>query len=75
MIRSALCRLPFMVLWKVCCLFPDDDAAAGLMGGQDQHLGNLYVLRGIGGKDGNIGNIISRQGLDAFIDRGGMPPA
>ena len=51
--------------------FSDDNTAVGLMGGQYQYLGSLYVLRGIGGKDGDVGNIISRQGLDAFIDRGG----
>ena len=38
---------------------------------QYQHLGYLYVLRGVGGIDGNIGNVVARQGLDAFIDRSG----
>ena len=52
-------------------LFPDDDAAAGLMGSQYQHLGYLYVLRGIRGEDGYIGNVVARQRLDAFVDCGG----
>jgi hypothetical protein len=38
---------------------------------QYQHLGNLYVLRSIGGIYGNVGNIITRQGFDALIYRGG----
>ena len=37
------------------------------MGCQDKHLGNLDVSWSIGGKDRNIGNIITRQRLDAFI--------
>ena len=40
------------------------------MGGKDQHFCNLYVLRGIGGKDGNVGNVITSKGFDAFIDIG-----
>ena len=51
--------------------FFDDNTAVGLMGGQYEHFGNLHVLWGVGGKDGNVGNIVARHGLDAFIDRGG----
>ena len=38
------------------------------MGSENQHLGNLDMGRGIGSKDGDIGNIIARQWLNAFID-------
>ena len=49
----------------------DDDAAAGLVGSQYQHLGNLHMLRGIGSIDGHVGNIVGCQGLDALIELGG----
>ena len=38
------------------------------MGGQNQHLGNLHVLRRIGSIDSHVGNIIARKGFDALID-------
>ena len=38
------------------------------MGGQNQHLGNLYVLGGVGGKNGNIGYIVTSQRLDACVE-------
>ena len=41
------------------------------MGGEDQHLGYLHVLGGVGGIDGHVGDIVARQGLDAFVDVGG----
>lgn len=34
------------------CLFPDYHAAAGLVGGQDEHFGYLYVGRSLGGVEG-----------------------
>ena len=37
------------------------------MGGQDEHFGNLDMGRRIGSKDGNIGNVITCQWLDALI--------
>ena len=40
------------------------------MSGQNEHFGNLDMGRGIGSKDGNIGNVITCQRLDAFIDIG-----
>ena len=40
------------------------------MRGQYQHLSNLYVLRGIGGIDCHIGDIVTRQGFDACIEFG-----
>ena len=41
------------------------------MGGQYQHLSNLDVFRRIGGKDSHVGNIITCQRLNTFIDIGG----
>ena len=41
------------------------------MGSQYQHLGNLYMLRGICSIDGHVGNIVACQGLDALIELGG----
>ena len=41
------------------------------MSSQYQYLRNLYVLRGVGGKDGYVSNIVACQGFDAFIDGGG----
>ena len=41
------------------------------MSGEDKHLGYLDMGRGVGCKDGNIGNVITRQWLDALVDIGG----
>ena len=41
------------------------------MGGEDEHLGYLDMSRGIGGIDGNIGNIVACEGLDALIELSG----
>ena len=41
------------------------------MGGQDEHFGYLDVGRGIGSIYGDIGNIVTCQWLDAFIDISG----
>ena len=41
------------------------------MCGKDKHLGYLDVGRGIGSIDGNIGNVVARERLDALIDIGG----
>ena len=49
----------------------NNHAAAGLMGGQYQHLGNLHMGWGIGSIDGNVGDVVARQRLDTFIDIGG----
>lgn len=49
------------------CLFSDDDAAAGLVSGQNQHLSNLHMLGSIGGIDGHVGNVVASQGLNALI--------
>ena len=38
-------------------LFSNNHTAAGLMGGQYQHFGNLHVCRGVGCKDGNVGDV------------------
>ena len=40
------------------------------MSGQNQHLYNLYMLWCIGGVNGNIGNIVASEGLDAFVHIG-----
>ena len=40
------------------------------MSGQNQHLCNLYMLWCIGGVNGNIGNIVASEGLDAFVHIG-----
>ena len=40
-------------------LFPYYHAAAGLMGGQNQHLCYLHMLRSIGSIDGHIGNVVT----------------
>ena len=52
-------------------LLSNNHTAAGLMGGQNQHFGNLHVSRGIGCIDGNVGNVVACQRLDALIDVGG----
>ena len=49
------------------CLFSDDDAAAGLVSGQNQHFGYLYVLGRIGGIDGHVCNVVASQRHDALI--------
>ena len=41
------------------------------MGGQDEHLGYLNMLRSISCIDGNVGDVIASQRFDAFIDCGG----
>ena len=46
---------------------PMDNAAAGLMRGQHEHLGYLHVRRGLRGIQGHIGNIIARERLDALV--------
>ena len=38
------------------------------MSSQNKYLGNLDVLRSVGCKDGYIGNVVTRQRLDAFVD-------
>ena len=48
--------------------FTMDNAAAGLMSGQHQHLGYLHVLRSTGGIEGHIANVVAREGLDASLD-------
>ena len=49
-------------------LFSDNHTAAGLVGGKDEHLGNLYVGRGIGSIDGHVGYVVASQWLDALVD-------
>ena len=49
-------------------LFSYDDTATGLMGGEDEYLGNLDVGWGIGCIDGYIGDVVTRQWLDALIE-------
>ena len=56
-------------LWGL--LFSDDDTATGLMGGEDEHLGNLDVGGGIGCIDGYIGDVVTRQWIDALIEFAG----
>ena len=52
------------------CLLPDDDASAGLVSSQDEHLSNLHMLWGIGGIDSYISDIVTCQRLDALIEFG-----
>ena len=51
-------------------LFAHNDAAAGLMSGENEHFGNLHVLGGVGGIDGHIGDVVARKRLDALIEFG-----
>ena len=37
------------------------------MSGEDEYLGNLDVGRGVCGIDGHISNVVTSEGLDAFI--------
>lgn len=60
-----------MLDFFVWLLFSYDDTATGLMGGEDEYLGNLDVGWGIGCIDGYIGDIVTRQWLDALIEFGG----
>ena len=48
-------------------LFPYNHTAICLVGCEYQHFGNLNMLRGICCIDGNIGDIITCQWLDAFV--------
>lgn len=40
------------------------------MRGEDEDLGNLHMLGGIGGIDSYIGDIVAGEGLNAFVDIG-----
>ena len=46
---------------------PDNHTAAGLMSGQYQYLGYLYMLRGVGRIDRHVGNVVAGKGLDALL--------
>ena len=52
-------------------LFSNNHTAAGLMGGQYQHFGNLHMRWSISRIDSNVGNVVASQRLDALIDVGG----
>ena len=45
-----------------------DDAAAGLVGGEDEQFGHLHVLGSVHGKGDALGDIGSRERLDTLID-------
>ena len=49
-------------------LLPNNDAAAGLVGSQNEHLGYLNVFRCIGSIYRHVCNVIARQRLNALID-------
>ena len=50
-----------------------DDGAGGLVCGKDEHLGYLYVYRCGGGIECCIGDVVAREGRDAFIYVAGPP--
>lgn len=45
--------------------------AAGLMGGQHKHLGNLHMGRSAYGVEAHIGDVVARQGLNAVVNMTG----
>ena len=49
-------------------LLPGYDAAAGLMGSQDEHFGYLDVGGSLCGVESNVDYVIAREGFDAPID-------
>lgn len=44
----------------------------GLVGGEDEHLGNVDVSGAAGDKDDSLGNVVAVQGLDALVHRVGL---
>lgn len=47
---------------------PNNSAAVGLMSSQDKNLSYLDVGGSAHGKINGLGNVLTRQGLDALID-------
>lgn len=77
--RSAIHPVPMIPTRNGCCmcvcycglsvlLFSDDDAATGLMCGEYEYFGYLHMCGSIGSKDGNVGDVVGSEGLDAFVD-------
>lgn len=52
-------------------LLANDNAAAALVGGEDEHLGDLHVGGGVGGVDGHVGDVVAGEGFDTLVDVGG----
>ena len=60
---NAAYRVPTLLL-----CFPVNYRSVSLMGGQHQHFSYLHVGRSLGSIETHVGDVVTRQGFDAFVD-------